>query len=152
MDYVFAVGEGVSDALSQKSREIGDRIRRDHADSDLGGTRVKSCAHGLAAMVGDAHQRARSYAVGGDDVRAVDPDVSGFEAGGTAGGDLYFGESGGWGHADIVMLGEEGEGVSRKAESACSIGCGCLEFANGPALRNLAYAEPATYARSGRIN
>src|ERR1700689_4324666 len=40
-------------------------------------------------MVGDSNQGAGKDAVGGNDVRAVDPDMAGFEARGAAWGNLY---------------------------------------------------------------
>ena len=97
----FAVGDGVGDAVFRsagKSETIGRcRFSGDHADGDLRGARVEGRAHGLAAVVGDGDERAGRDAVGGDDVGAVDPDVSGFEAGGAAGGDLDLGRSDGAG-------------------------------------------------------
>ena len=81
VDQRLAIGNGIGDALAKQGWKIGDRIGRDHADRDLRGTRIESGAERLAAMIGDANQRAGRNVFGGDDVGAVDPDMAIFQAG-----------------------------------------------------------------------
>ncbi len=103
-DELLAIGDGLADALADEGGKIRDGGVRKHADGDLGGAAVEGGAQRLSAIVGDADQRARGDAVGGD-VGAVDPDVSVFEAGGTAAGDFDGGEPGlgrFWGHGLIL--------------------------------------------------
>ena len=125
-----AVGNSVGNALAKQGGEIRDRFMggrpsRKHADGDLRRAGIERRAQVLAAVVGNADERAGEDAFGGDDIGAVDPDVAGFEAGGSAGGNL----DGGavrlfrawfrsrfrtWGHGDMVMPGHfERESASR---------------------------------------
>src|SRR5579862_4986833 len=91
---------------------VRDRFPRDHADRDLGGAGVESGSEGLAAMVSDTDQRAGKDAVGGDDVRAVDPDVSGLKAGSAARGDFHGGKTRGkLRHAAILNAGSLCDGA-----------------------------------------
>ena len=65
---------------------------RNHADGDLGSAAVESRPQEFSPLVGDAHGRARSNSVGGNDVRAIDPDVAILQALGAAAGDFHDGE------------------------------------------------------------
>lgn len=81
---------------------------RDHPDDDLRGTGIESRAERVAALVGDSDQRSGFHSVGRNNVGAIDPDVTGFEARGAARGDFNFREVNGFrtrGHEDMVMPG-----------------------------------------------
>src|SRR5450631_192989 len=103
-----AVGNGIADPLAQQGGKIRDGVVLDHADGNLRGGGVESGAEWFATVVGDADYGAGKGGVGRDDVGAVDPDVSVFQARGAAGGDLDGGmdrSSGLFWHAAILNAG-----------------------------------------------
>src|SRR5208337_1692651 len=87
----LAVGDGGANALRYQSRQIGHGTVRDHADGDLRRRTVERGSEEFAARIEDADDGAGRHIFFFDDIRAVDPRVTGLQADGSSGGEFYGG-------------------------------------------------------------